>query len=190
MDQGCFNEAQEYLTRALELGDSTGSGQGSMADLLLELRTDPEKAIDMAEQALKLGTGQSRQDIYFGGGVYEDLKYAKYWARTTQALSQLNRQAEARLALDRALQLVESAEAEARQVRPRNSILVKLVLGNRRLTNHRELAIATIHWQIGLAFLAIEDPTKAIEQFRITRDTDHRGKYRRLAQQKLTQLES
>src|ERR1035437_8875639 len=37
MDQGRYQESQEYLERALELGDSTGSGQNSMADLLLEL---------------------------------------------------------------------------------------------------------------------------------------------------------
>jgi tetratricopeptide (TPR) repeat protein len=190
MDQGRYQESQEYLERALKLGDSTGSGQNSMADLLLKMGTDPEKALDMAEQAVELSTGRSRRDIYFGGGVYNDLKCAKYWARRSQALVQLNRQSEARQAIDRAVRLVENAHTEARQTRPRNSFLVMLVIGSRRLSNHRDLAIATAHWQIGLAFLAIGDSSKAVEHFRITRDTDRRGKYRRLAQQQLTRLES
>lgn len=190
MDQGRYQESQEYLERALELGDSTGSGQSTMADLLLITASDPEKAIDMAEQAVELNVSRQRKDIYFGGGVYDDLKRAKCWARKAQALVQLNRRAEALQAIDRAVRLVENAHTEARQTRPRNSLLVMLVIGNRRLTNHRELAIAIVHWQIGLAFLAINDSSGAISHFRITRDTDHRGKYRRLAQQQLSRLES
>ena len=189
MDQGRYKDSKEYLERALELGDSTGSGQVSMADLLLQMGTDPEKALDMAEQAMELSTGRSRRDIYFGGGVNDDLRRARYWARRTQALVQLSRRSEARQAIDRASRLVESAIAESRHTRPHNSILVKLILGG-RIASHRELAMATTHWQIGLAFLALEDSSKAIEHFRITRDTDHRGKYRRLAQQQLTRLES
>jgi tetratricopeptide (TPR) repeat protein len=189
MDQGRYQESKEYLERALELGDSTGSGQVSMADLLLQMGTDPEKALDMAEQAVELSTGRSRRDIYFGGGVNDDLRRARYWSRRAQALVQLNRRSEARQAIDRAARLVESAIADSRHTRPHNSILVKLILGD-RIANHRDLAIATTHWQIGLAFLAIEDSSKAIEHFRIPRDTDRRGKYRRLTQQQLTRLES
>ncbi len=190
IDQGRYEESQEYLRRALELGDPTGSGQGSMADLLLKTAVDPEKALDMAEQSMELTIGMPRNVVYFGGGVYDDLKRAKCWARKAQALVQLNRQTEAHQAIDRAVRLVENAHKEERQVRPRNSLLVMLVIGSRRLSSHRELALAVVHWQLGLAFLATDDSTKAIEHFRITRDTDHRGKYRRLAQQKIQQLES
>jgi hypothetical protein len=102
----------------------------------------------------------------------------------------LDRRAEALQAMDRATRIVEAAKEEARQTRPHNSFRVMLVIGSHRLANHRDLAIATTHWQIGLAFLAIEDSGKAIEHFRITRDTDRRGKYRRLAQQQLSRLES
>ncbi len=190
MDQGRFDESRECLERALELGDSTGSGQGSMADLLLKMGTDPEKALEMADLAVELTTHTSRRDIYFGGEVSNDLRRATYWARRAHALAQLSRRAEARQAIDRALRIVETAKAEARQTRPHNSILVMMVLGSRRLKHHRDLAVATAHWRIGLAFLALEDSSRAIDHFRITRDTDHRGKYRRLAQKQLMQLET
>jgi len=190
MDQGRYDESRECLERALELGDSTGSGQGSMADLLLKMGTDPEKALEMADLAVELTTHTSRRDIYFGGEVSNDLRRATYWARRAHALAQLSRRAEARQAIDRALRIVEAAKAEAQQTRPHNSILVMMVLGSRRLNHHRDLAIATTHWRIGLAFLALEDSSEAIDHFRITRDTDHRGKYRRLAQRQLMQLES
>jgi tetratricopeptide (TPR) repeat protein len=190
MDQGRYDESRECLERALELGDSTGSGQGSMADLLLKMGTDPEKALEMADLAVELTTHTSRRDIYFGGEVSNDLRRATYWARRAHALAQLSRRAEARQAIDRALRIVEAAKAEAQQTRPHNSILVMMVLGSRRLNHHRDLAIATTHWRIGLAFLALENSSEAIDHFRITRDTDHRGKYRRLAQRQLMQLES
>jgi tetratricopeptide (TPR) repeat protein len=187
MDQGRYEESRECLVRALGLGDPTGSGQGSMADLLLLTRTDPEKAIDMAEQSMELGIHRSRRDIYFGGGVYNDLLCARYWARRVQALKQLGRRAEAEQAIGRAERLVEAAKTEARQTRPRNSILVKLILGG-RIANHRALMVATAHWKIGLAFLAMENSSKAADHFRITRDTDRMGKYRRLAKQQLKLL--
>ena len=190
MDQGRYDESRECLERALELGDSTGSGQGSMADLLLKMGTDPEKALEMADLAVELTTHTSRRDIYFGSEVSNDLRRATYWARRAHALAQLSRRAEARQAIDRALRIVEAAKAEAQQTRPHNSILVMMVLGSRRLNHHRDLAIATTHWRIGLAFLALENSSEAIDHFRITRDTDHRGKYRRLAQRQLMQLES
>jgi tetratricopeptide (TPR) repeat protein len=190
MDQGRFKESQECLVRALELGDSTGSGQGSMADLLLKMGTDPEKALDMADLAVELTTHTSRQDIYFGGEVSNDLRRAKYWARRAHALAQLSRLAEAWQAIDRALRIVEAAKVEAQQTKPHNSILIMLVIGSRRLNHHKDLTVATTHWKIGLALLAMDDSSKAVDHFRITRDTDRRGKYRRLAQQQLARLES
>jgi tetratricopeptide (TPR) repeat protein len=189
MDQGRFPESKECLASALELGDPTGSGQGSMTDLLLLTRTDPEKALDMADEAVALTTNGRIPDIYFGGDVYNDIKRSIYWARRSQALVQLNRLTEARQALDRALRLVEAAHADVSKVSPRSSIAVKLVLGN-RVDHHRDLAISRAHWIIGLALLAIDDKNKAADHFRITRDTDRRGKYRRLAQQQLERLDN
>jgi tetratricopeptide (TPR) repeat protein len=190
IDQGRYDESRECLVRALELGDSTGSGQGSMADLLLQIGTDPEKALEMADLAVELTTHSSRREIYFGGEVTNDLRRATYWARRAHALAQLSRSAEARQSIDRALRIVEAAKAEAQQTKPHNSILVMMIIGSRRLNHHRDLAVATTHWKIGLALLAMDDSSKAVDHFRITRDTDRRGKYRRLAQQQLARLES
>jgi tetratricopeptide (TPR) repeat protein len=119
MDQGRYEESKEYLVRALELGDPTGSGQGSMADLLLLTGADPEKVLDMADQAVELWTAWSKQNIYFGGEVSNDLWRATYWARRAQALAQLYRRAEARQVIDRALRVVEAATVAARHTKPR-----------------------------------------------------------------------
>jgi len=189
MDQGRYQEAKECLENAIGLGDPTGSGHGSMADLLLLMRTQPEKALEMADQAVELTTRSSGRDLYFGGDVTNNLRLVRYWARTAQALVQLDRQAEAQQAINRALRIVDATKAEAEQTRPRTSFATMLVLGNRRLSNHRDLAIATAHWKIGLALLALGHSGKAADHFRITRDTDRRGKYRRLAQQQLDRFE-
>jgi tetratricopeptide (TPR) repeat protein len=185
MDQGRYQEARECLEMALELGDPTGSGQGSMADLLLLTRAKPEMALEMADQAVHLSTGKMGSDIYFGGEVTNDLRRARYWARTAQALAQLERPVEAQQAIDRALRIVDAAKAEAEQKTPRTSFLTRLILGGGRLGNHRDLQMASAHWKIGLALLAIDDRSRASDHFRVTRDTDRRGKYRRLAQQQL-----
>jgi tetratricopeptide (TPR) repeat protein len=174
--------------QALALGDETGSGQGSMADLLLITKADPERAIEMADQGMQLSTGRSSRDLYFGGEVANDLRRARCWARTARGLSQLNRKSEARQAIDRALRLTQAAEAEAATVRADTSVLAKLILG-KRVRNGRDLALATAHWKIGLALLSAGEPSEAAEHFRRVRATDKRGKYRRLAQQALDALD-
>jgi tetratricopeptide (TPR) repeat protein len=121
MDQGRYQEARKYLEMALELGDPTGSGQGSMADLLLLTRAELELALEMANQAVHLSASEVGPDIYFGGEVSNDLRHARYWARTAQVLVQLERPVEAQQAIDRALRIVDAAKAEAEQTTPRNS---------------------------------------------------------------------
>lgn len=190
MDQGRYKESKGYLVRALELGDSTGSGQNSMADLLLLTRADPEKALELADQAVELTTRASRQDIFFSREASNGLRFARHWARRAQALAQLDRPAEARQATDRASRTVEAAHAEAQQTAPPTPVLAKRNSDRRRLAHGRNSALAAAHWDVGLAFLAIDDSSKAADHFRITRDTDSRGKYRDLAQQQLELLES
>jgi tetratricopeptide (TPR) repeat protein len=188
MDQGRYEESKACLLSALELGDPTGSGQGSMSDLLLITRADPERALEMAEEAMEKSTRASI-NVYFGRNVTNDLRLAKYWARRGNGLAQLDRSTEARQAIDRALRVAEAAESESQQSGTQASILATIVLGRRRIAHGRDLALATTHWRIGLALLAIGDSSKATDHFRITRDTDRRGKYRRLAQQQLELLE-
>jgi tetratricopeptide (TPR) repeat protein len=190
-DQCRYKESEECLDTALALGDPTGSGQGSMSDLLLLTAADPEKALELAEEALALTTGRSRKDIYFGGEVTNDFRQATFWARRAMALSQLGRQAEAQQAVNRATRFAEAAGNAALQTTPpHTSQALRLAVGGRRLALHRDLVVATAHWRIGLAFLALQDSTNAAVHFRMVRDRDRRGKYRRQAQKQLEQLKA
>jgi tetratricopeptide (TPR) repeat protein len=188
VDQGKIEESKECLVAALKLGDPTGSGQGSMADLLLLTGEDPGQALEMADQAFAFRTGRSRAVVYFGREVHNDLRSAEYWARRAMALSQLGKDAEARQAIDRATRLADGAMEDMRQTRPHNTILVKVVIGDRRLAHHRELVIASTCWRIGLAFLALGDSKVAAKYFEIVKNTDRRGKYCNLARKQLDRL--
>lgn len=188
-DQGKYDEAKQSIARALELGDPTGSGQGSMCDILLALKATPEKAIDMADEALRLHkTGSASQS--FGNrwaAAKQDLYEAKTWARKTTALVLLDRRTEARQAMDRALRIMEMSKSELQSSTPETSMTGRLILGS-RLGRMKSLAISDTNWQIGLALLALRDPGKAAEHFLIVRNVDRIGKYRNLAQAKLDQL--
>jgi tetratricopeptide (TPR) repeat protein len=189
MDQGRYEESRQYLNEALELGDSTGSCHGSVVDLLLLTRNDPSKALEMADQAAELSIRVAR-DVYYTRNISDDLKYAKCWSRKAEALAQLERWTEARMAVDRATRYVESAQTEILEFKPKYSFSKRLVIGGRRLAHGRDLAIAATHWRLGLAHLAVNDYGKALTHFRVTRDTDRRGKYRRLALRQLEEMES
>jgi tetratricopeptide (TPR) repeat protein len=188
MDQGRYQESKEFLLAALELGDGSGSGQGSLADLLLLTGEDPNKAIEFSVQSMELANGRRHKDIYFGGYVSKTLREAKCLARTGHALAQMGKATEAREALGRATQMAEDAKSEAQRTRPRNPMVVWMVIGDRRLENHRGLVFATLHWTIGLAYLALGESRRAADHFQITRNADRRGKYRRLAEEQLARL--
>jgi tetratricopeptide (TPR) repeat protein len=188
LDQHRCQESKECLDHALLLGDPSGSCQGSMADLLIEQGTDPQKAFEMAEQAMALSTNASNQ--HFGerwSAANISFRQAKGWARKAQALLQLGKRTEARQAIDRALKFAESADAEMVHVNPETSMLNKLILGS-RLSIMKKLTIVDAHWSIGLALVAMGDKTKAAEHFRIAPDSDPKGKYRLLAKQQLEEL--
>ncbi|HLY40714.1 MAG TPA: tetratricopeptide repeat protein [Terracidiphilus sp.] len=88
IDQQRYSEAEECLEKALQMGDPTGSGQGSMADLLVLEKKNPERAIEMADEALRLTT-QHPLSTRFGDAwsrVNDELLQAKAWARKAQAL--------------------------------------------------------------------------------------------------------
>jgi tetratricopeptide (TPR) repeat protein len=189
-DQARYQESKQCLTEALSLGDPTGSGQGSMADLLIAQGGGPQGAIDMAEKAMALYALPSNR--HFGNSwsaVFSSFQQTKGWARITQALLQLDKRTEARQAMDRALQIAASADAEVAQVSPSTSILGRLIAGN-RLSNFKNLTISDAHYAIGLALFAMKDPNKAAEHFRVARDRDPKGKYRQLAQKQLEALGS
>ena len=183
-DQGRYAESKDCLEEALKLGDPTGSGQGSMADLLLSTRSDPERAAAMAEEAMRLSTQKPGPDLYFGGDVGNDLKRAKYWARSAGALLLMGRKSEAQQAVDRAVNLATAARAAASQPRPATPVLSRLVLGD-RIARGRALYLSATHFQVGRALLAMGDSARAADHFRIAQSTDIRGKYRKLAEREL-----
>jgi tetratricopeptide (TPR) repeat protein len=189
MDQGRYEDARQSLAQALALVDPTGSGQDSMCDLLLALKTSPEKAIEMADEAAQLlaraGASQS-----FGAGwaaASKDLYEAKTWARKAQALLMLDRREEARQAMDRALRILDMSKSEVRLARPASSLVGRLILGD-RLRRMKELTISDVYLRVGLSLLAMGDKNKAVEQFLVVRNTDRMGKYRSLAQKQLDTL--
>jgi len=49
-DQGRYAESKDMPEEALKAGRSDGKRQDSMADLLLSMRSDPERAMAMAEE--------------------------------------------------------------------------------------------------------------------------------------------
>jgi tetratricopeptide (TPR) repeat protein len=189
MDQGRYQESKAYLDQALALGDPTGSGQISTADLLLITSTDPARAIEMADKGLELTTSPETVRVYFDREVADELKLAQNRAKRARAKSQLGNHTEAVEEVDLALRAVESAEQRARRTKPQVTPLRQLV-GSTRLRNGRELAIAKTHWDIGLALLAVGESGKAVDHFRVARNTDNRGKYRQLAQGQLEKLEA
>lgn len=188
-DQGRYQEARQFLEQALALGDPTGSGQASMCDVLLALKTSPQKAIEMADESMRL-QGASSVTQSFGDGwakVSKQLMEARTCARKARALLMLDQQAEARQALDRALSILDASKSELRLRNPEASIEGKLILGD-RLHRMKQLTISGTSWQVGLSLLAMGEKDKAAEQFRVARDADPMGKYRVLAQKELDSL--
>lgn len=189
MDQGRYDEAKQCLAQALELGDPTGSGQGSMCDVLLAQKASPEKAIEMADEAMSLRERASSSSSFGAdwAATSKDLYAAKTWARKASALLILDRREEARQAMDRALRILDMSKSELFTSMPASSLMGKLILGD-RLRRMKDLTISDTYWQIGLALQAIGDTDKAKEEFVIVRDTDRIGKYRNLAEKKLNSL--
>ncbi len=188
MDQGRYQEAEQCVMQALALGDPSGSGQGSMADVLILEKKDPEKAIEVADQALQLVTHPVNHRFGDAWSAVNNALYeAKTWARKSQALAQLDRRTEARQAIDRAIKIVDAEKGQLAVTVPKTNLIAELVLGD-RLRRMKELTISDTHWQISQALLALQDAKAAAEHLRVVRDTDRVGKYRNLANAALERL--
>jgi len=188
-DQGRYGEANQVLTQALEFGDPTGSGQGSMCDVLLAQKASPQRALEMADEAMQL-QGRTLDGMSFGkrwATVSKDLLEARTWARKAQAFLLLDRRTEARQAVDHALSILDASKSDLQVARPQSSLVGRLAVGD-RLRRMKELAISDTYWRVGLSLLAVGDKGKAAEEFLIVRDTDRMGKYRSLAQKQLESL--
>lgn len=187
-DQGRYEDAKQCITQALELGDTTGSAQASMCDVLLAQKASPEKAIEMADVAMQ-GMTRLMNAKSFGSWAKmgKDLYEAKTWARKAQALLLLDQRAEARQAMDRTMSIIDASKSELQQTQPESSSTGGSIPAN-RLRRMKELEISEVYWQVGQSLLAMGDKDKAVELFRVVRDTDHMGKYRNLAEKQLDSL--
>jgi tetratricopeptide (TPR) repeat protein len=184
IDQGLYDEAEQQLAQALELGDATGSAQGSMADVLLLKKSDPERAVYLAEQCFALGDGQTTRS---GHETLENLRGARLWARKAQGLLQLERRTEAEEAIRNAVALTVEAHACDRDADEVGVDLAELVatFPPRRLES---LAFASTHWRIGAALAELGSGDRAAEHFRIAWNADRGGKYRVLAEKALDRI--
>jgi tetratricopeptide (TPR) repeat protein len=190
IDEERYEEARQCIEQALQIGDYSGSAQGSLCDILLALKATPDKAIEMADEAMQRMTS-AYDKLPFGArwiALSKRLYEAKTWARKAQALFILDRRDEASRAIDRALSIVDASKSEQQLAQPETSQTGRQILGV-RLLRLRELVIADVYWRLGLSLLAMGDKVRAIEQFRIVRDTDqHMGKFRMFADKKLSSL--
>jgi tetratricopeptide (TPR) repeat protein len=184
IDQGLYDEAEQQLALALAVGDATGSAQGSMADVLLLKKNDPERALYMAEQSFALSdTRRTRADHE----TLENLRGARLWARRAQAYLQMNRRDDAEDAVKNAVALAVEAHACDREPDEVGVDLAEL-LAAVPLRRLESLAFAATHWRIGAALAAMGEGDRAAEHFRIAWNADRGGKYRLLAEKALNQI--
>lgn len=184
IDQGLFEEAELQLAQAVALGDATGSAQGSMADVLLLKKSDPERAIYLAEQCFALSEGRTTRS---GHETLENLRGARLWARKAQGLLQLERRDDAEEAIRNAVALTVEAHACDRDADEIGVDLAEMVatFPPRKLES---LAFASTHWRIGAVLAELGEADRAAEHFRIAWNADRGGKYRLLAEKELNRI--
>lgn len=92
-DQGRYEDARKCLQNAIEMGDTPlGSSRVDLAELLLKRGTDPQKALDLIDEALRVAKGR----------IAARLEPSR-WAARAWALALLGRRQEAGHAIERAL---------------------------------------------------------------------------------------
>lgn len=183
MDQGRYGESRESLNRALDLGDPTGSCNSFIAKLLLLQGTEPQKALDMAEQAMQIGGGAFRGGFLHDWGVrFGNLSRATQWAQKAWALALLRREREARQGIEAAANSVAAALAGTPNYRRTTPIY-----GPDYRTLVR-LGVSEAQWTMGMALLAMNDTAQAAVHFRIAYETEPKGKYGKLALRQCEQL--
>jgi tetratricopeptide (TPR) repeat protein len=187
MDGDRTQEAEDCFSVALQIGDRTGSCQGSIADLLLKRKRDPENVLKVADLAYSLEAERFLASPVAWKEEHLRLREAVCLARKAHALALLDQSSDAKEALGRAVGLLKSAE-EADAARQLDDEAMKKFLFDRRSGSRQKLQFAALHFMIGSAFLALRNTPEAIAQFNLGREADPKGKYRKLCQQRLDQL--
>jgi tetratricopeptide (TPR) repeat protein len=180
MDMDRQDEARQYLEAALVLDDPKGECRGSLADLLLLRGADPQRALNLAEEAIE-ACKESLGDLPSGEGVGERLASfirASQWARRAWALALLGRQPESQESADYALELLAPVLAGLSRA---GSYKVPA-------TTAASLCLAGVHWRLAEAFLAMGQTDKAREHFQIASDLDPQSKCGARCREKLEHL--
>jgi tetratricopeptide (TPR) repeat protein len=181
MDQDRFPESRPFLEEALAIGDPSGSCRGSLADWLLLQRSDPPKALELANQTIQTRTGGLGEITSAGriGGHLASIVRADAWARRAWALAMLARQAESQESIDFALKLAGPSLAALSRYQGKGSALMATTLSADR---------TYVYWHTGMALLAMGQIGKAQEHFKIASDASPRTKCAARCRQQLERL--
>src|ERR1035438_4723387 len=162
MDMGRYEESRQCLESALAMGDPTGSCRSSLADLWLMLGREPDKALEMANQAVEASTDGLGEIDSLGIGYrwMSDILRAGLWAQRAQALAGLGRMSESQESIGFAVRLASGArELLSGRWRPRRLLFIVATIG-----------VSQTYWRIGMACLAIVKLDDARDSFSIGRD--------------------
>ncbi|HTW48941.1 MAG TPA: site-2 protease family protein [Acidobacteriaceae bacterium] len=183
-DQERFAEAKGYLETALQLGDDTGSGQGSMADILLLLGNDPQRALSVAAEACRLNIERIRKRQAVAN---EEQARVRLLARQAQAYAQLDERSQADRAIGEATRMVDAALAARTQAQGRSPQGAELVFG-RPSNSFDDLLLAYSCYMVGRALGQMDRDDQAAKVLRTARDLDPKGTIRLRAQRELDRM--
>jgi tetratricopeptide (TPR) repeat protein len=182
-DQERFVEAKGYLETALQLGDETGSGQGSMADNLLLLGSDPQRALTFAGEACRLNVERIRRNR----GTGEEMARLRLLARQAQAYAQLDERTQADEAIGEAMRIVDAALAARTDAQGRGPQGADLVFG-RPTREFDDLLLAYSCYMVGRALRQMHREDRAVQYLRTARDLDPKGTIRLRSQRDLGRM--
>jgi tetratricopeptide (TPR) repeat protein len=180
MDLDRHEESQQYLESALAMDDPKGECRGALADALLLRGADPQRALNLAEEAIEackeeLGDPDSPDTA---GVRLAGIVSGGQWARRAWTLALLGRPTDCQESVDYALKLVNPAlEGQA--------LIVNYKVP---ATTAASLCLAGVHWRAAEALLATGQADAAREHFGIASDLDPQGKCGARSRQHLERL--
>jgi tetratricopeptide (TPR) repeat protein len=183
MDLDRYPESRECLEAALDMGDTTGSSRAGMADCLLLEGADPRRALAWADRALQEspdGLEGALETDPIALQPCADVARAERWAKRAWALALQGRRSESQESIGSALKLALPACGR----------VSALGAGRGRLVASREgqVGLAAVHWQTGMAHLAMGQSDLARDHFLVATNAAPRSKYADRCRQQLDRL--
>jgi len=179
-DMGRYEESRQCLYSALAMGDPKGGCRSNIAELLLLQGIEAEKALDMADQALR-ATTTGCEKVTSTGRLGQDavaIARASICGKRAWALARLGRQEESAHAIDTSLRFAIQASAD----------VLKYYSRYGRARRLARAALGNAYWLTGMALLAMKEGGKASEHFQKGSDADRSGKYGALCRKQLALL--